>query len=153
MNSMAGPAFCAATARKAPMSSAAEALPRGGAPRVLVIEADASLRELLGEWLAECGCAPQLVPSPGLAAGSRFDLVVVDVPFPRQGGCGLLRQVTREQPDTPVMVLSPTFFGSVACAGALAQAMRVSRVLPKPLTRDTLVGAVRQILPASFAAR
>jgi hypothetical protein len=31
--------------------------------------------------------------------------------------------------------------------------MRVSRVLPKPLTRDTLVGAVRQILPASFAAQ
>src|SRR5262245_38138328 len=69
------------------------------APRqVLVVDADPALADLIGQWLDEEGCR---VVREG--AGSRLsrqpvDLIIVDVPFPRQGRVEALRRVSREHP-------------------------------------------------------
>ena len=117
-----------------------------GAHPVLIIDADPQVTHMLGEWLAACGCTPHQAGAPGAPAQGRYALVIVDVPFARRDGSELLRHIAREHPGTPILALSPTFFGSVACAGALAQALGVASVLPKPLSRDALIAAVHRVL-------
>jgi CheY-like chemotaxis protein len=116
---------------------------------VLVVDADPALRGLLDEWMGECGCALTYA-SPGDDAppGRRYALVVADVPFPRQGGLERLRRLGQAHPGTPILALSPTFFGSVCCAGDVARSLGVARVLAKPVSRAALIAAARQLLPA-----
>ena len=54
------------------------------APRsVLIVDTEPALSGLLQEWLAECGYAA--VDARTAGNQHRFDLVIVDIPFPRQG--------------------------------------------------------------------
>jgi DNA-binding NtrC family response regulator len=117
-----------------------------GAHPVLVIDADPLLNRLLGQWLAECGCTPCHAGAPGEPTAGRYELLIVDVPFPRQGGGDLLRRIANEHPGTPILALSSTFFGSVACAGSLCSSLGVASVLPKPLAREALITAVQKVL-------
>src|SRR5262245_66358154 len=73
-----------------------------GAPRVLVVDADPALLGLLEEWLEGEGC--RVVADGADEAGSDgFDLAVVDVPFPRQGGLSLLKRVAEPHPGRPIL--------------------------------------------------
>jgi len=38
------------------------------------------------------------------------------------------------------------FFSGVECRGAVARALGVASVLPKPVTHDALIGAIRPLL-------
>jgi len=121
---------------------------RAAAPHpVLVVDADPALRGLLEEWMGECGCELSYADTGGERPPGRFDLVVVDIAFPRQGGSERLRRLSEAHPGTPIVALSPTFLGSVACAGALARTLGAARVLSKPLSRDALLDAACQLLP------
>jgi CheY-like chemotaxis protein len=121
---------------------------RAAAPHpVLVVDADPALRGLLEEWMGECGCELTYAGTDGERPSGRFDLLVVDIAFPRQGGPELLRRLSEEHPGTPIVALSPTFFGSVACAGALARTLGAARVLSKPVSREALISAACQLLP------
>ena len=116
---------------------------------VLIVDTDPALRGLLEEWLGECDCALSYACRDEAAQAppaGRFELLVVDIPYPRQGGLELLQRLASEHPGTPIVVLSPTFFGSVGCAGALARTLGVARVLPKPLSREALLAAARELL-------
>jgi CheY-like chemotaxis protein len=81
--------------------------------RVLLVDADPALAELLEEWLAGQGCR---------VVQERPDLVLVDLPFPRERGLQRLRQVGDAHPDTPVVAM------------------------PKPLTRDAFIAALRRAM-------
>jgi DNA-binding NtrC family response regulator len=83
--------------------------------RVLLLDADPALAELLEEWLASQGCT---------AVGEHPDVVVVDLPFPREHGLQVLKQVGDAHPDTPVVAM------------------------PKPLTREAFVAALRHAMDA-----
>jgi DNA-binding response OmpR family regulator len=116
------------------------------APKVLLVDVDQALLGLLEEWLAEHGCG--VVADCGTCPESRgpFDLVLVDVPFPRHGGPDLLRRLATRYPGTPIFALSSNFFGGVESDGAVARTLGVDCVLPKPLTRATLMAAVERRL-------
>ena len=81
--------------------------------RVLVVEADPALAELLEEWLAGAGCVP---------VHERPDLVLVDLPFLRERRQELLRELADDYPGVPVVAM------------------------PKPLTREAFVAALRRSL-------
>jgi DNA-binding response OmpR family regulator len=81
--------------------------------KVLLIDADPALSELLEEWLAEHGCR---------VVEDRPDLVLVDLPFPRERGLARLRELGEAYPDTPVVAM------------------------PKPLIRDAIVAALRRAM-------
>ena len=115
------------------------------APRVLVIDADRALIGLLDEWLGELGCSV-VHGFTGDSAG-RFDLAIVDVPYPRHGGVDLVGRVAARHPATPILALSSTFFARIECHGPVARALGVACVLPKPATREALTNAVRNLLP------
>ena len=118
------------------------------APRVLVVDADPALAGLLEEWLAADGCSVVDEQAAIDSAGNRFDLVVVDVPFPRQGGLSVLKRVANDHPGAPVLALSASFFAGVESTGAVARALGVAGVLPKPVSREALRAAVRTLLPS-----
>jgi CheY-like chemotaxis protein len=79
--------------------------------RVLVVGADPALAELLEEWLAGEGCA---------AVAERPDLVLVDLPFPRERRLEVLQALGDAHPAAPVIAM------------------------PKPLTRDAFIAALRR---------
>jgi CheY-like chemotaxis protein len=115
--------------------------------RVLVVDADAALLGLLEEWLVPHGC--NIVAERAGADHTRdgFDLIVVDVPFPRARGLDVLQRVRRAHPCIPVLALSANFFASIDRSGTVAQTLGVASVLPKPVTRAALIAAVRHLLP------
>lgn len=126
------------------------AAPRGpsASRRVRLVDTDATWRDLLGQWLSTLGCT--VVPEPATSdePPPAADLVIVDVPFPRQGGVDLVRRIASQHPATPILALSTNFFSGIECCGAVARAMGVDCVLPKPATRDALAAAVRRVLPS-----
>ncbi len=118
------------------------------APTVLLLDTDPALRGLVSEWLADGGYQVHHDEPRPDAGGTPPDLIVVDVPFPRQGGSDRLRRLADHHPGTPVLALSPTFLSGAGRHGAVARELGVAGVLPKPLTRDALLVAVTRLLAA-----
>jgi DNA-binding response OmpR family regulator len=112
-----------------------------GRVNILVVDADPALQDLLEEWLTAQGWSVT-------REGNPVDLIVVDLAHPLRSGQDVLRRLAAAHAGTPVLALSSSFFPSVAANGAVARTLGVAAVLPKPLTRDALVAAVRHTLPA-----
>ena len=111
----------------------------------LLVDIDAALAILIGEWLDAIG-VDAAVQSGASLDGCRPDVVVVDVPYPRQEGARRLRELGDALPATPVLAISPTFFAGVAASGSVARELGVAGVLATPVRRDALVDAVRRLL-------
>lgn len=114
--------------------------------RVRIVDADMAWRVLLEEWLQALGCVVVGEPADG-ASPTPVDLVIVDLPFPRQGGVDLVKRISTGHPATPIVALSSNFFSRIDCCGPVANALGVNCVLPKPATRDAIAAAVRRVLP------
>lgn len=117
------------------------------APRVLVVDADRALLGLIEEWLNAEGCVVVAQGDADSHEAERFDLVIVDVPFPRDGGVDSVSRLSKRHPMTPILALSSTFFARIECCGPVARALGVACVLPKPVSRQALIDAVRRVLP------
>jgi CheY-like chemotaxis protein len=120
-------------------------------PRVLVLDSDALTQSMLAEWLDADGWQV-LEPAPDRAA-TDLSLLVVDLPFPRAGSFDALQQVRQEYPGVPLIVISSTVFANVGCSGPCAQSLGVAGVLPKPVSREALIGAARRLarMPSASA--
>ena len=115
--------------------------------RVCVIDDDDAWRVLLEQWLQGLGCEVVTETGEGSAPTTAVDLVIVDLPFPRQGGVDLVKRITSRHPATPILALSSNFFSRIECCGPVARDLGVDCVLPKPATREALAAAVRRVLP------
>jgi DNA-binding NtrC family response regulator len=78
--------------------------------RILVVDDDPAMRELLADRLAERRWRPASARSVGealrLMARRPFDLVLSDVRLPREDGFALLRQLRARWPGTSVILTS-----------------------------------------------
>jgi CheY-like chemotaxis protein len=113
---------------------------------VLVVDADPALAALLAEWLCEAGCD---VEHPGLDHtnhGRRYDLAIVDVPFPRRGGASRVAEIAARYPGLPIIAVSAAFFPGVDACPEVASRLGVSLTLSKPLFRHALLRAVQRLL-------
>jgi DNA-binding NarL/FixJ family response regulator len=124
-------------------AAGAAGTPAGRAPCVLVINADSPLFGLLDTWLRAEGC---VVLDERCAAAEPVDLVIVDVPFPRQAGVDWIRQIAQRHPMAPILAVSSTFIAGIECCGPVARALGVACVLPNPVSREALTQAVRRSL-------
>ena len=77
--------------------------------RILVVEDDFDIQELLQNFLQEAGYAVAVandgVEALSLFAGERYDLIVLDIMLPKidgYGGCELIRK----QSDVPIIMLT-----------------------------------------------
>jgi two-component system nitrogen regulation response regulator NtrX len=124
----------------APMSDAAGA-------SILVIDDDDDVRKVCAEVLRHAGHRPVLAASVGeglrLFGERRPSAVLLDLRLPDGAGIDVLREMQRQAPGTPVVVISG--HGSVPEA---VESMRVGAVefLVKPVARERLVSVVERLL-------
>ena len=117
------------------------------AAKVLVVEDDESMRELLRMHLSAAGYDVR-VAEDGIAAGyevlrSTPDLIVCDVEMPNMDGLQFVEalRADRSLPKLPVIFLT-----SVEESHQRAKELGASAFLTKPVLADYLLTAVRQAL-------
>jgi DNA-binding response OmpR family regulator len=113
--------------------------------RILVADADCALFGLLEEWFAASGWQLAGACQPDDTGLDGYDLILVDIPFPRQAS-DMLSTLRREHPGTPIIALSANFFAGVESMGAVSRELGVAAVLPKPLMREALLAAAQRVL-------
>jgi len=118
------------------------------APRVLIVEDEQSLAELIGEAIGRSlHCRLNVVNSVRearrLLATEPIEVLVTDVRLPDGDGISLVKSLRRNQPLSSSIVIS----GSPSVDTAIA-ALRwgASDFLAKPFTMDTLLDGVRKAL-------
>ncbi|RPH45590.1 MAG: sigma-54-dependent Fis family transcriptional regulator [Burkholderiales bacterium] len=123
------------------------------APRALVVDDEADLRELLELTLVGMGldvdCAADLASARRLLASGRYALCLTDMRLPDGDGLSLVAQIGADHPDTPVAVI--TAYGSAESAVAALKAGAFD-YLSKPVGLDALRALVRSALSLSASA-
>ena len=119
-------------------------------PRVLVVDDEADLRELLELTLVGMGldvdCAADLGQARRLLGTWRYDLCLTDMRLPDGDGLSLVSEIGAAHPETPVAVI--TAFGSAETAVAALKAGAFD-YLPKPVALDAMRTLVRSALRLS----
>lgn len=128
------------------MPTTIEARPphQAAAPRLLLIDDEPRIRDFISRALSASGY--QIDLADGGVAGLRralagdYHLVILDLVMPDMDGTSVLRQLLRDRPDQPVLVLSclDDVTTKVACLELGAQ-----DYLAKPFSLDELLARVR----------
>jgi CheY-like chemotaxis protein len=123
-------------------------VPSGAAGRILVVEDEESMRELLRLHLGSAGYAVE-VAEDAIAAGyavlrSPPDLVVCDIAMPHMDGFQFVSALRADQtlPRMPVIFLT-----SITDGDARARELAPSEYLTKPVKLEELLSAVLRHLP------
>ena len=128
------------TSRPAASAPARASAPAAGPPRVLVVDDEATIRDLLSKTLALAEYEVDLAPD-GRTALERlrivpYDLLITDLKMPGVDGLAVIREARRLKADIPVIII--TGFSTEASAidalnlgvsGYLTKPFRVPRVL------------------------
>jgi len=87
-------------------------------PRVLVVDDEKFIRDILSDFLTMEGYAVRTAPDGAQAvtelSRAHYDLVISDLKMPRMGGLDLLQHVARLQPEALTVIM--TGFGTVETA-------------------------------------
>ncbi len=126
-----------------------EALPRGPALRILVIDDEAAVREALVDTLADEGHSIVQAGSgreglARLAEGTPVDLVVTDLGMPEMTGWDVARAVRTQWPGLPIGLITGW---AVALEMSEEERRAVDFVIAKPYTVDALRAALTGIEP------
>lgn len=120
---------------------------------ILVAEDVEEMREAIEIVLAGDGHVVTLTDdgeaaSRCLAEGS-FDAIVLDIWMPKKGGLELMREITENYPDLPIIVVSgggPD--ATLENVTAVADLYGAIRVLYKPFEDEELLEAIKEALAA-----
>ena len=129
------------TARSAQaISSASPPTAQTERPRILVVDDEASIRDLLSKTLALADYDVDVAPD-GRSAVERlrmlaYDLLITDLKMPGMDGLGVIREARRLKADLPVIIItgfsteaSAIEAANLGVAGYLTKPFRVPRVL------------------------
>jgi DNA-binding response OmpR family regulator len=115
------------------------------ADKILVIEDDPMMRELVVATLLDAG----LAATASLAedrTGSVPALLVVDLGEPKTGGADRLRALRARYSNARIVAISGRFRFNAATAASVARQLGADRVLAKPLDCRALVANVRELM-------
>ena len=124
-----------------------ERRPRGELRRVLVVDDEADIRELLDLTLSRMGlaadCAATVAEAKEFLGATRYQLCLTDMRLPDGEGLEVVRAISDLCPQTPVAVI--TAFGSTENAVAALKAGAFD-YLAKPVALDQLRALVKSAL-------
>lgn len=121
--------------------------PLAGGGRILIVDDDRSVREILGRMLADEGYAVQTASTGeealGLMEREEPAAVLLDLKMPGMSGPAALKAMRSAYGDIPVIIIT-----GYPDSDLMAETMQYSPVtlLPKPVKRDQMLGAVRLLL-------
>jgi len=125
---------------------------RHGRARVLVVDDEASIRDLLSKTLAlaeyEVDTAADASSALDRVRGVAYDLLIADLKMPGMDGLALIRQVKRMRSDLPVIII--TGFSSESSA-IEAVNLGVAGYLTKPFRVPQVLAAAAKALGAPAA--
>lgn len=115
----------------------------GYAPRILVVDDEPSVQQLLEQVLAEVGYYVTVAANGRLALAQvrsrEFDAVIIDLSLPDQDGMEVMRQIRSESPHTPILAVSGYMVGDMPEKAIAAGA---TYTLRKPSSPETILTAV-----------
>src|SRR5580692_3090065 len=121
--------------------------------RVLVVDDDAGLCQLVTRFLAREGFATSWAPNGAagveLALAGDYSLIMLDVMMPDTDGFEVLRRI-RQQSRTPILMLTARGDTQDRIRGL---EMGADDYLPKPFEPDELLARIRAILRRSSPRR
>src|SRR5215207_4677474 len=121
--------------------------------RVMVVEDDVQLRQVVGLFLRSSGVQVVAETSDGaealdLLARIDVDVILTDLQMPRMDGIALVRQLRSRGDKTPVIMMSgradPDLLAAARTAG-------VSYYLAKPVSAESLSSAFDKAFPKRAA--
>lgn len=125
-----------------------ESKPRANKPaRILIVEDDREMRQLLADLLTEEGYHVEVVQDgPSALEGlrkSNFDLTITDLMMPKMRGTELVQKVKEIDPEAPVLLI--TAFGTIESA---VEAMHAGafHYVTKPFRADEILLHVNRAL-------
>jgi len=113
--------------------------------RILLVESNDLILDLLERWLGEAGYTVVVGTSSlpqAIGEGAEPGLVIIDVPTPRSAE-KIIKSV-REVHAGPILLLSARFRRGAGSSISVAGQLGVRNVLPKPFTRGELLSAVSE---------
>jgi DNA-binding response OmpR family regulator len=114
--------------------------------RVLVLESDRLIKQLIVEWLDMAGheslCASDSASAARIAS-SGCDILLADVPAGSQSAREAIARLRRAVPNTPVIAMSAGVLASdPKASAAVARELGAAAVLVKPFGREALLDAI-----------
>jgi excisionase family DNA binding protein len=128
---------------------------RNGRPRILVVDDEASIRDLLSKTLALAEYDVETAPDGNAAlerlneTPSAFDLLIADLKMPGMDGLTLIRQVKRVKAELPIIII--TGFSTESSA-IEAVNLGVAGYLTKPFRVPQVLAAAAKALGGASAA-
>ena len=125
---------------------------RGTGQRLLVVEDDDAVRDLVAMMLRRGGYLAVCAPTPAEALDllrhpdGPVDALVTDLVMAGMNGLELARAARARDPRLPVLLMSGYTAGALPDAAALPEGMELIR---KPFTTEALLHAVAGVLPAT----
>jgi len=123
---------------------------------ILVIDDNEPPRELLARALERQGyhvlAAGNGVDGIKLMQQNEVALLVTDIVMPEQDGLESIQRARKLQPDLPVIVISGDAPRHAPLYLKIAGHLGAHKILMKPFAMETLLTAVREILPPSAPA-
>jgi PAS domain S-box-containing protein len=148
--------FCMPVWQEQEMAQKSVIMPILGVPRLLVVEVDPDIAELLSIMLNRAGYQVDVADNGELAlnylAHNEYSAMIMDLMLPNQDGISLIRQI-RNQTDSealPIIVVSAfTEEGKLAINGDF----NAIDWIVKPFDETRLIAAVRRTLPTQSACK
>jgi DNA-binding response OmpR family regulator len=119
-------------------------------PTILIIDDDALVRDTVVRILERRGYRT-LVAMDGLRGlrvtrAERPDLVITDIIMPDQEGLATIREIRKEQPDTPILAISGGGrLGNIDYL-KIARMLGADEILPKPFSPTELLEHVERCI-------
>jgi CheY-like chemotaxis protein len=126
-------------------------------PRVLLVDDEPVVREVLAAGLAEEGCeVSEAVDGPAalamLESGLAVDLLVSDLAMPGMDGAAVIREARRRRPHLPAILLTG-FAGDASALEAGALDEGPFALLRKPVSAPRLADEMAVLLAVARARR
>ncbi len=126
---------------------------RGGQAKILVVDDDARLRDLLKRFLGENGFAVTVAANAlemnRIWIRERFDLLVLDLMLPGEDGMSICRRLRGGDDNTPIIMLTAKGEDADRIAGL---ELGADDYLPKPFNPRELLARIGAVLRRAVAS-